>query len=258
MLRVSVGGGDCSSRRFLVHCAVAHLNFHRQRPQLAALVAGLPDLGVGGIDVHHRGVLALLHQHGIGMVGADAVGQQHPFQHIAAAIGACGPPACQLALAVEEVAEELETLQETVLGAQGAVVGDTRRLHIGGFEAEIVEVAHAVVARVADDFTTINGRYGRAACDVAIEHTGEDHRLLIVVGGGGGLVVVTHDAADVGAAGDGGVGVAVDHTGGAVELAHEAADIARAPHRAGEDADVVDAGRTVGGAGHGTHIGTTG
>ena len=116
----------------------------------------------------------------------------------------------------------------------------------------VVEGGEAAAVEVVDVFAAVDGRDGVAAGDVAVEHAVHHHGPY--VGGFGGVVVVAHDAADVGAAGDGGVAVAVDHTGGAVEQTHQSAGISRAAHRAAEDADVVDAGRVVGGAGYGAGI----
>ena len=65
--------------------------------------------------------------------------------------------------------------------------------------------------QVGDVGAAKNRRNGRAARNVAVEHAVHHHG--VDAGGGGRSIVVTDDATYVGAAADGGKGVAVDHAG---------------------------------------------
>ena len=225
-----------------IYSAIAHSYVHRQGTQLTTLVAWFARDGVLGIDVNHRGIFALLHQYGVGVVGADAVGQQHPLEHLALAIGTCGPPTCQLAVAVEQVAEELEALQKAVFGTQGAVVSDTFGLHVWGFQTEIVVITHASIACIRDDCAAIDGGYCGTTCDVAIEHAVHHHGLLVVVGRSRSLIIVTNNTSNIGSSRDIGIAVTIDNTSCPVEQAHQASRVARTTYRAREDANIIDAG----------------
>ena len=219
---------------------------HRQRAaHLAAVVAahGGAVGGVGKVGVDDGGVVALRLQYGVGLgVGDGAVGGlEHPFEHQVGVGHIAGDvEGRQLLVAVEQQAVELVAFQVFLLDGQGAVVlvvADGRGLQL--VVGVVVEGVEATVVEVGDIGAAEDGRDGGAAGDVAVEHAVHHHG--VDAGGGGGGIVVAHDAADVGAASDGGEAVAVDHAGGAVEQAHQAAGVAGAAHRAAEDAHVVDA-----------------
>ena len=79
-----------------------------------------------GIIVDDGGILILCLQHrvGHGLVDGSISRLQDPFFHfVLPAHFARDPPRCQLALAVQQQAEELKALQETVLSHQGGVRG---------------------------------------------------------------------------------------------------------------------------------------
>ena len=226
----------------------AHADAHTQRAQQPALVAFDLGRGVRGIDVHHRGVLDVVAfgildnlEDGVRCRGAGLRGLQHPFQHrVFIIIVVRGPPGGQIAVPVEQMAVELEARQETLLGHQRAVVGlDVAVLGVCGHGTEVIVVADAVFIDVGDNLAVVDGGLVRAAGDVAVEHTVHHHRLDVLVSGG--HVVVAHDTADIVAAGDVGITVAVDDACRTVEQAHQTADIVRAADRAALDAAVVNA-----------------
>ena len=268
-----VGGGDGGAFGFLEHCAVAYLDVYRQGAELLAFVAvglGAVIYSRAGLVVHHRGVAAPLHEHGVGMVAADAVGQHDPL-HDQGGVGhiAGDPPSRHFAVTVEQLTEELKALQEACFGQQSAVIVYAGGLHIGGFGSEVVEVTQAVGVLVDDAGAVVDGRAagGGVGVDVAVEQAAEDHRAQVVLIGS--VVVVAHKAAHAVASGDVGVGVAVHHAwivgsvAVAVEQAHQTAAAvggvggrrgAGAAHRAREYAHVVDAGRAARHASHGAHL----
>ena len=110
-------GGNPGTGRAVVHCSVAHLYIHRQCAKQTALVPLCLGGGMLGIYVHYGVVFSWHFQNGIGCITAYLGWLHHPFLHLVLVVhAACHIPCCQTAVAVEQMAEKLKPLKETLFG----------------------------------------------------------------------------------------------------------------------------------------------
>ena len=122
-------------------------------------------------------------QNRVGGGGAYLRWLQLPLHHLVLVLDvARGPPCRQFAVTVEQVAEELETLQVACLGHQSTVsVAKLLLGNIRSFSTKEVIVAHAlVVINIGDDLSVVDRSLTVAiGGDVAIEHAVHHHGTYV-------------------------------------------------------------------------------
>ena len=164
------------------------------------------------INVHHRRVFSWCPQDRIRSGRSNLRWQKHPLHHLILIFRTTRcPPCSQFAVAVQQMAEKLETLQEACFGTKSTVIDfcEGAILNVGSFHSEVVIVTYALIRIHIRNKLTIIYRCYRGTADFTVEHTVHHHRLKIV--GCGSDIIITHNTACITTSIHIGITEAVDH-----------------------------------------------